>query len=139
MDLYSLVTGLIAAKGRRGALMISLDCHHPDLEEFVDIKNDLDKVTKANISIEITNDFMEAVKNNKEFELSFTRKETGEKVTKVVNARDIFMKIAKNNHRMGEPGVLFWDRIKSWNLLSEYDDFEYAGVNPCARTVLWLK
>ena len=56
-----MVTGLIGQNGRRGALMISLDCHHPDLEEFIDIKTDLNKVTKANISVRITDDFMQAV------------------------------------------------------------------------------
>lgn len=111
--------------------MISLDCHHPDLEEFIDIKRDLDRVTKANISIRITQDFMEAVKEDKDFKLEFYRPETDEKIEKVVNARQIFKRIAENNHAMGEPGVLFWDRIEDWNLLSEYDNFEYAGTNPC--------
>ena len=131
MDLYSLVTELIAARGRRGALMISIDCHHPDLEDFINIKNDLTKVTKANISIRITKDFMEAVKNNTDFELSFTRKETGEVIKKTVKARDLFYKIAENNWNMGEPGFLLWDRIEDWNLLSEFSNFKYAGTNPC--------
>ena len=136
MDLYSMVTGLIAQAGRRGALMISMDCDHPDIEDFIDIKNDLDKVTKANISVKVTDDFMEAAINNNTYELSFTREETGETVTKTVNARDLLMKLAHNNWDMGEPGVLFWDRIRDWNLLSEYENFEYAGVNPCAEEPL---
>ena len=133
MDLYSMVTGLIAQAGRRGALMISMDCDHPDIEDFIDIKNDLDKVTKANISVKVTDDFMEAAVNNNTYELSFTREETEETITKTVNARDLLMKLAYNNWDMGEPGVLFWDRIRDWNLLSEYENFEYAGVNPCAE------
>ena len=136
MDLYSMVTGLIAQAGRRGALMISMDCDHPDIEDFIDIKNDLDKVTKANISVKVTDDFMEAAVNNNTYELSFTREETGETITKTVNARDLLMKLAYNNWDMGEPGVLFWDRIRDWNLLSEYENFEYAGVNPCAEEPL---
>lgn len=136
MDLYSMVTGLIAQAGRRGALMISMDCTHPDIEEFIDIKNDLDRVTKANISVKVTDEFMNAAVNNQPFTLSFVRNETGEEITKVVNARDIMMKLAYNNWDMGEPGVLFWDRIKDWNLLSEYTNFEYAGVNPCAEEPL---
>jgi ribonucleoside-diphosphate reductase alpha chain len=136
MDLYSMVTGLIAQAGRRGALMISMDCDHPDIEEFIDIKKDLDKVTKANISVKVTDDFMEAAINNNTYELSFTREETGETITKTVNARDLLMKLAYNNWDMGEPGVLFWDRIKEWNMLSEYENFEYAGVNPCAEEPL---
>lgn len=131
MDLYSLTTQLIGQNGRRGALMLSIDCHHPDLEDFINVKNDLSKVTKANISIRITKDFMEAVKNNKNFELSFTRKETGEVIKKTVKARELFYKIAENNWNMGEPGFLLWDRIEKWNLLSEFDNFKYAGTNPC--------
>lgn len=111
--------------------MISIDCHHPDLEEFIDIKTDLNRVTKANISVRITEDCMKAVKNNEMFNLEFFREETGETISKTVNAREIFYKLAKNNWDMGEPGVLFWDRIENWNLLSEYDNFEYAGTNPC--------
>ena len=111
--------------------MISLDCNHPDIEEFIDIKNDLNRVTKANISIKITDDFMDAVINDKEYELSFVRQETGEEIKKLVNAKDLFHKIAKNNWNMGEPGMLFWDRIDNWNLLSAFEDFHYAGTNPC--------
>lgn len=136
MDLYSLVTGLICQNGRRGALMLSLDCHHPDLEEFIEIKSDLNKVTKANISIRITDDFMVAVKNKSDFELSFTRKETGETIKKTVNAYELFKKICKMNWDYAEPGMLFWDRIENWNLLSNDPKFHYAGVNPCAEEPL---
>ena len=136
MDLYSLVTGLICQNGRRGALMISIDCHHPDLEEFIGIKSDLDRVTKANISVRITDDFMNAVKNHEDFELSFTRKETGETIKKTVNAYDLFKKFSEMNWDYAEPGMLFWDRIENWNLLSEDDSFKYAGVNPCAEEPL---
>ena len=78
MDLYSLTTELIGQNGRRGALMISIDCSHPDVEDFINLKTDLTKVTKANISVRISNEFMEAVKNNEDFLLHFTRKATGE-------------------------------------------------------------
>lgn len=131
MDLYSMVTGLISQNGRRGALMLSLSCDHPDIEEFVDIKKDLDRVTKANISVRMSDEFMQAVENDEPFELRFTRSETGETIRKTVNARQLFHHIAENNWDMGEPGMLFWDMISSWNLLSEYENFEYAGTNPC--------
>lgn len=136
MDLYSLVTGLIGQNGRRGALMISIACDHPDLEEFIEIKSDLSRVTKANISIRVTNAFLEAVKNGEDFPLSFTREETGETITKVVNAREIFTKIAQTNWDYAEPGFLYWDRIKEWNLLSNTKEFEFAGTNPCAEEPL---
>ena len=136
MDLYSMVTGLIGQNGRRGALMISLDCHHPDLEEFIDIKTDLNRVTKANISIKITDDFMKAVINDEDFELSFIREETGEEIKKIVRAKELFHKICKNNWDFAEPGMLFWDNITNWNLLSNNNEFAYAGVNPCAEEPL---
>lgn len=136
MDLYSLVTGLIGQNGRRGALMISISCDHPDLEEFIEIKSDLDKITKANISIRITNDFMNAVKNKLPFMLNFTRIETGESITKEVDAYSIFHKLCEMNWDYAEPGMLFWDRIENWNLLSEDDGFKYSGTNPCAEEPL---
>lgn len=131
MDLYSSITGLIGQNGRRGALMLSMDCNHPDIESFIDIKNDLNKVTNANISIRFTDEFMNAVVNNEDYELSFTRDETGETITKMISARDLFKKLSDNNWDMGEPGCLFWDRISNYNLLANTKEFEYAGTNPC--------
>ena len=131
MDLYSMTTELIGQNGRRGALMISLDCHHPDIEDFITIKSDLDKVTKANISIRVTDDFLQAVVDDKDFKLEFTREETGEKIEKTVKASEIFDKFARMNWDYAEPAFLFWDRIKNYNLLGNDGEFEYAGVNPC--------
>lgn len=136
MELYSLVTQLIGMKGRRGALMISMDINHPDIEDFIEIKNDLNKINYANISIRVTDDFMNAVKNNEEYELSFYVKSTGEKIIKKVNAKKIFRRLAENNWNMAEPGILYKDRINSWHLMSEDDAFEFAGVNPCAEETL---
>lgn len=136
MDLYSLVTELIGQNGRRGALMISIDCSHPDVEDFIDLKTDLSKVTKANISVRLSQDFMEAVKNNQDFRLHYTREATKETIERTVNARELFHHIAETNWDYAEPGALFWDRVKSWNLLSSTDSFSYAGVNPCAEEPL---
>lgn len=141
MDLYSLVTGLIGQSGRRGALMISLSCEHPDLEEFIEVKNNLDKVLYANISVRVTDAFMEAVAGrgkvpeDTSFRIHFTRDETGETIERIVDAREVFAKLAENNWSSAEPGILFWDRIKKWNLLSNTPEFEYAGVNPCALSL----
>lgn len=139
MDLYNLTTELIGQNGRRGALMISIPCDHPDLEEFINIKSDLNKITKANISIRITDEFMEAVKNDSPYKLHFTREETGEVIEKEVKAKEIFHKICEMNWDYAEPGMLFWDRIENWNLLSEDKEFSYAGVNPCALGSLGRK
>ena len=131
MELYNLTTTIIAQNGRRGALMLSISCDHPDLEEFIEIKSDLDKINKANLSVRITDEFMEAIRDDKMFTLSFTREETGEVIQKKVRAKELFMNLCELNWRVAEPGILYWDRINNWNLLSEDLNFEYAGVNPC--------
>ena len=135
MNTFSNVSEVIGQNGRRGATMISIDCHHPDLEEFINIKNDLNAVTKANISVRITDDFMDAVVNKKDWNLFFET-EDGDKLVKTVKAHEIFRLLAKNNWSMAEPGILFWDRIEKYNLLSNDPDFKYAGVNPCAEEPL---
>lgn len=136
MDLYSMTTGLIGQRGRRGALMISMDINHPDIEEFIDIKTNLEKVTKANISVRINDDFMRAVSNKEMYECKFIIKDTNEEITKEVNAHDLFMKLARNNWDFAEPGILFWDTIEKNHLLSNDIEFKYAGVNPCAEEPL---
>lgn len=136
MQGYSQTTEEIGQAGRRGALMISLDCHHPDLLDFIDAKTSPDAVTKANISVRVTDDFMEAVINDKNWIMSFTRPETNETITKTARAREIFEKLCKNNWDWGEPGILFWDTISNYNLLEFDDTFEYTGVNPCAEEPL---
>ncbi len=130
MDLYSLTTGLIGQNARRGALMISLRADHPDIEEFVNVKNDLSKITKANISVRASDDFMRHVAQENAFTLRFND------VSKDVDALTLFEQICYNNWNMAEPGMLFWDRVKSWHLMSEDKTFEFAGVNPCAEEPL---
>jgi ribonucleoside-diphosphate reductase alpha chain len=136
IDLYSLITGLIGQNSRRGALMLSLSVDHPDLEEFISLKADLNRATKANMSVRISDKFMQAVRDNKPFTLSFTRKETGETISKEINAAEVFRKMCEMNWDYAEPGALFWDRFNKWTLLSEDDEFEFAGVNPCAEECL---
>lgn len=136
MDLYNLTTSLIGQNGRRGALMLSINCNHPDLEEFIDVKTDLTKLTKANISVRVTDEFMKAVVVGEYHDLEFVRDETGEVIIRTVFAPDIFKKLCTNNWTYGEPGMLFWDRIEKWNLLANDPEFKFAGVNPCAEEPL---
>jgi len=136
MDLYNLTTGLIGQNGRRGALMLSMPVNHPDIEDFINIKSDLNKITNANISVRVDDEFMEAVKNNSDYELTFTRPESGQIISKTVNAKELFHKICEMNWNYAEPGVLFWDRITNHNLLVYDNNFEYAGTNPCAEEPL---
>ena len=136
MDLFSMTTGLIGQRGRRGALMISMDVNHPDIEEFIDIKTDLDRVTKANISIRINDEFMKAVENKKPYMCKFVVESTNEVIEKEVDAYRLFMKLVKNNWDFAEPGILFWDNIENNHLMSADKNFKYAGVNPCAEEPL---
>ena len=136
MDLYSMATGLIGQKGRRGALMISMDVNHPDIEDFIDIKTDLDRVTKANISVRINDEFMDAVLNKTMYECKFIVNSGQEIITKEVDAHKLFMKLITNNWDYAEPGILFWDKIENNHLLSADKEFKYAGVNPCAEEPL---
>lgn len=139
MELYDITTSLIGQKGRRGALMISLDVNHPDIELFIDKKTDLDAITKANISIRVDDNFMrKAIGEDLDpvYKCIFFRPETNETIEKVLNAKEIFEKLCVNNWDYAEPGILFWDNIDKYNLLSEDQNFEYAGVNPCAEEPL---
>lgn len=136
MPTYSEVTGTIGQNNRRGALMLSMPINHPDIEEFIDIKRDLEKVTKANISVRVDADFMKAVKEDTVYNTYFKVEDTGEEIIKPLNAKKLFMRLCENNWDYAEPGILYWDNIESWNILSEYKDFKYAGVNPCAEEPL---
>lgn len=135
-DIYDVVSKKIGQKGRRAALMVSMICEHPDIENFIDKKLNLKAVNKANMSVRITDEFMEKVKNDNDFLLHFEVEDTGEKMEKEIPASRIFNKLAYGNWYMAEPGVLFWDRIKNWSMLSNDENFEYAGVNPCGEETL---
>ena len=136
MDLYSCTTGLVGQNNRRGALMITMSSDHPDIEEFVDIKRDLSKVTKANISVRMSDAFLRNAELGEDYEVSFTRESTGETIQKTLNARKILKRIAENNHLMGEPGALFWDRILGWHLNSNNPEYEICSTNPCGEQPL---
>ncbi len=114
--------------------MLSINCTHPDLEEFINLKTDLNICTKANISVRVSDKFMQAVKNDKDWTLYFDTEH--EHIEKTVKAKDIFMLLAKRNWEMAEPGILYWDRITLYNMLNLDSNFRYAGVNPCAEEPL---
>lgn len=158
MDFYSYVTGLIGQEGRRGALMISIDCNHPDLEDFIDLKLNLDVCTKANISVRMSDEFMKAVDEDKDYllhwpcNMDISPEEinaieeydkmvsvdtiSGPVYLKKVKAKRLFQKLAENNWQMAEPGILYWDNISHYNMLNTDPEFEYAGTNPCAEEPL---
>ena len=135
MDFFSYITGLICQEGRRGALMISIDCNHPDLIEFINLKSQKDVCTKANISVRVSDKFMQAVLNDLDYTLSYYRPEGNQTIEKTIRAKEIFHLLALRNWEWAEPGILYWDRIQGYNLLDN-TGFKYAGVNPCAEEPL---
>lgn len=131
VNTFSEVAETIGMRGRRGALMISIDGHHPDLQKFITHKSDLGITQGANMSIRMTDDFFDAVTNDELWEMTFTRPETNDTITEVVKARDIMNLIAKTNWNYAEPGLIYWDTMTKYNLMSEDKNFSYAGTNPC--------
>ena len=131
MNLLSESTNAVSQAGRRGALMLTLRVDHPDIEEFITIKNDANrtKVQYANISVLITHEFMEAVIGDGDFNLKWDGK-----VFRTVRARELWNKIIANAHASAEPGIIFWDTMK------EYHNVEYANpltsTNPCGEQPL---
>lgn len=125
MELYDIVTKVIGNNGRRAALLLCIDCDHPDVEEFLTIKQDNTSIQGANLSIKFTDKFMQAVRDNKTFPLYFKVEATGEEIKKEINAHDFFMKFCEIQRDWSEPAALYIDRIRSWNMLSGYPKEEY--------------
>jgi len=137
VELYNVITSIIGQKNRRGALLVFLDISHPDIQEFIESKNnEVDKFEYANISVKMTDDFMEAYKNDETFELYYEVKDTGEVINEEVNPDKLLNLIAYSNWNSAEPGMLFWDRIENWSLTTRHPTFEYGGINPCGELPL---
>ena len=115
--------------------MISLDCHHPDIEEFINLKTKQGVCEKANISVMVTDDFMEAVMHDEDWVTEFSSSETGT-ITKTFKARDLLKLLAKRNWEWAEPGILYWDTITQYNLNNNNPDYQLVGTNPCGELPL---
>ncbi len=136
MDRFSNTTREVAQNGRRGALMITMDVSHPDIEKFVTVKQDLSKVTGANISVRLTDEFMNAVKNNEPFTLRFPIDAETPKTTHTVQARELWDTIIKSAHKTAEPGLIFWDRQHHYSTSSIYPGFKNVSTNPCSEIAM---
>lgn len=139
MQRYSNTTKEVAQGGRRGALMITCSIHHPEIETFITIKRDLSLVTSANVSIRLSNDFMQAVKENRDYEQRWpVQKNVKHIVKRMVNARDLWRKIIVSAHAVGDPGLLFWDHVIEMSPADAYADvgFETVSTNPCGELPL---
>ncbi len=138
MERYSNSTREVAQDGRRGALMMTVNIKHPDAESFIDAKMTEGKVTGANVSVKINDDFMEAATNHTPFYQQFPVDSDNPEVTKEIDASALWGKIVFNAWKSAEPGVLFWDTIRKESVPDCYADlgFETVSTNPCGEIPL---
>lgn len=136
MERYSNSTREVAQGGRRGALMITLAVNHPEIETFINIKRNLNKVTGANLSIRLSDAFMKAVENDEDFVLQWPVDSETPKITKLVRAKVIWNKIVDSAWAMAEPGLLFWDTVLNKGPADIYPKFKSISVNPCSEITL---
>ncbi len=138
MERYSNSTREVAQDGRRGALMLSLSIKHPDAESFIDAKMQAGKVTGANISIKVDDEFMGAVADSKPYTQNFPIKSENPLYSKTIDAKSLWAKIVHNAWKSAEPGVLFWDTIIKESVADCYADLGFTTVstNPCGEIPL---
>jgi len=138
MERFSNSTREVAQDGRRGALMLSISIKHPDAEKFIDAKLEAGKITGANISVKIDNEFMEAVIHNKPYIQQFPIDSPNPVVKKEIDARKLWNKIIHNAWKSAEPGVLFWDTIIKESVADCYASygFKTTSTNPCGEIPL---
>lgn len=138
MERYSNSTREVAQDGRRGALMLSISIKHPDAENFINAKMEQGKVTGANVSVKIDNEFMRAVKGNKTYTQQYPIDSDNPTVTKEIDAKQLWDKIIHNAWASAEPGILFWDTISQEAIPDCYADegFITVSTNPCGEIPL---
>lgn len=138
MERYSNSTREVAQDGRRGALMLSVSIEHPDSEDFIDAKLEQGKVTGANISVKIDDEFMEAASAGKTYKQRFPIDSDNPKYEKTIDAQKLWKKIVHNAWKSAEPGVLFWDTIVRESVPDCYADlgFKTVSTNPCGEIPL---
>ncbi|OQC03739.1 MAG: Ribonucleoside-diphosphate reductase NrdZ [Bacteroidetes bacterium ADurb.Bin090] len=138
MERYSNSTREVAQDGRRGALMLTVSIKHPDSESFIDAKMTEGKVTGANVSVKLTDEFMRAATENLPFVQQYPVNASDPDITKEINAKALWKKIVHNAWRSAEPGVLFWDTILNESVPDCYADlgFRTVSTNPCGEIPL---
>lgn len=138
MERFSNSTKEVAQDGRRGALMLSLSIKHPDIEDFIDAKLTEGKVTSANISVKLDDEFMKCALNDKSYIQQFPINSDNPIIKKEINAKDLWKKIIHNAWRKAEPGLMFWDTIIKESIPDCYADQGFAtkSTNPCGEIPL---
>lgn len=135
MDVWdSMCQTIMSAGSRRGAMMATMRCDHPDIFDFVHAKKDPNRLRKFNLSVLVTDDFMNAVKHDLHWELKFTGKNNSKKTYKTVKARDLWDAIITSTYNQAEPGVIFIDRINEMNNLRYCE--QISATNPCGEQPL---
>lgn len=130
LELFNATGSIIGQEGRRSAIMVGLDCRHPDIEEFLHIKETNHKLESMNISIKFTDDFFKALQDDKPWRLHFEVPETGEKIEREINAREFFKHFCQVNADWGDPGAIFIDTVNNNHLLSGYEEYKIEISNP---------
>lgn len=133
MKIFNTTGEVISQNGRRGAQMVGLNCSHPDIYEFLHIKQNEEKLSSMNISILFTDEFMEAVRDDKEYTLRFHVESTGENIERTIRARGFFREFCETQWDWGDPGALFSDRLNDYHLLAGYDEYQIEITNPCGE------
>ena len=133
MERYSNTIREVGQSGRRGALMLSINVAHKDVESFITVKNNDTKVTGANVSVLLSDEFLNAVEQDEDFRLRFPVDAPPSENDKIVKARDLWKKIIHNAWMRAEPGLLFWDKVIKYNAVDCYADEGYKTIstNPC--------
>lgn len=129
-DFYSYICRMVAASGRRGALILTMDVHHPDIAKFITMKLDKQKVTGANVSVRYSDEFMKAVCNDTVYEQRWPLQGTP-KIRRMVRARDIWDLAVKCATESAEPGCIFWDTMCNYLPAHSYPAFKTQSTNPC--------
>ena len=138
MERYSNSTREVAQDGRRGALMLSVSIRHPDASGFIDAKMEKGKITGANVSVRIDDEFMRAALSGQPYKQRYPIDDPDAEIVNEINASELWHKIIHNAWKSAEPGVLFWDTITREGLADCYKDFGFASVstNPCGEIPL---
>ena len=138
MDRFSNSCREVAQGGRRGALMLTISVHHPQVMDFIKIKKDLTRVTGANISVRVTDEFMTAVQNNHKYEQRWPVDVKEGEISNWVDANEVWSELIEGAHSSAEPGVLFWDTAKEMTPsdIYEKEGFGSTSTNPCGEIIL---
>ncbi|MBD3637563.1 MAG: adenosylcobalamin-dependent ribonucleoside-diphosphate reductase [Crocinitomicaceae bacterium] len=136
MERFSNTTREVAQNGRRGALMLTIDIAHPDVENFILSKQDLKKVTGANISIRLSDEFLTAVKNDTEFTQKWPINSDEPQMQKTIRAKELWDTIIQCAHNTAEPGLIFWDKQHYYSTSSIYPGFKNTSTNPCSEIAM---